>query len=68
MTLLVSVCRVSRPVPKDEMETFQAAQREVFGDAVGPMTFLSDPNDPHQAAVGGEVKDMEKMRDISRTP
>ena len=68
MTLLVSVTRVSHIPVGPELEDFHAAHEKLFGEAVGRMTFLRDPNDANQAAVIGEVHDLEKMRVISRTP
>ena len=68
MTMLVSVCRVSHIPVGAELEEFHTAHKEVFGDAVGKMTFLRDPQDANQAAVVGQVHDLEKMREISRTP
>lgn len=68
MTLLVSVTRVSHIPVEAELEDFHAAHEKLFGGAVGKMTFLRDPNDANQAAVIGEVHDLEKMRAISRTP
>jgi hypothetical protein len=68
MTMLVSVCRVSHIPVGAELEDFHAAHKEVFGDAVGKMTFLRDPQDANQAAVVGQVHDLEKMRELSRTP
>ena len=68
MTLLVSVTRVSHIPVGAELQEFHAAHQDVFGDAVGKMTFLRDPHDANQAAVVGMVHDLEKMRAISRTP
>ena len=68
MTLLVSVTRVSHIPVGAELQEFHAAHQDVFGDAVGKMTFLRDPHDANQAAVVGKVHDLEKMRAISRTP
>ncbi len=68
MTLLVSVTRVSHIPVGTELDEFHTAHQDVFGSAVGKMTFLRDPQDANQAAVVGEVYDLEKMRQISRTP
>ncbi|QIE41957.1 hypothetical protein G5B39_08295 [Rhodobacteraceae bacterium SC52] len=68
MTLLVSVTRVSHIPVGPELEDFHAAHKEIFGETVGKMTFLRDPHDANQAAVVGDVHDLEKMRAISRTP
>lgn len=68
MTLLVSVARVSHIPVGAELDEFHIAHKEVFGGAVGKMKFLRDPSDANQAAVVGEVHDLEKMRQISRTP
>jgi len=68
MPLLVSVTRVSHIPVGAELEKFHAAHERVFGGSVGKMTFLRDPQDGNQAAVVGEVHDLEKMRAISRTP
>ena len=68
MTLLVSITRVSHIPVGAELEEFHAAQASLFGEAVGKMTFLRDPQDANQVAVVGEVHDLEKMRVISRTP
>lgn len=68
MTLLVSVARVSHIPVGPELEEFHAAHQKIFGEAIGKMTFLRDPQDANQAAVAGEVHDLEKMRAISRTP
>lgn len=68
MTLLVSVTRVSHIPVGPELEEFHAAHERIFGGAVGKMIFLRDPQDANQAAVVGEVHDLEKMRAISRTP
>ncbi|TCS61830.1 hypothetical protein EDD52_1103 [Primorskyibacter sedentarius] len=68
MALLVSVTRVSHIPVGPELEEFHAAHKELFGDAAGKLIFLRDPNDANQAAVVGEVHDLEKMRAISRTP
>lgn len=43
MTMLVSICRVSHTPVGAELQDFHAVHREVFGDAVGEMTFLRDP-------------------------
>ena len=68
MALLVSVTRVSHIPVGTELEEFHAAHEKIFGDAAGKLVFLRDPNDANQAAVVGEVHDLEKMRAISRTP
>ena len=68
MTLLVSITRVSHIPQGTELAEFHAAHERLFGDAVGRMTFLRDPQDATQAAVIGKVHDLEKMREISRTP
>ena len=68
MPMLVSITRVSHIPVGAELEAFHAANQEVFGGAVGQMTFLRDPQDANQAAVIGEVHDLEKLREISRTP
>jgi hypothetical protein len=68
MAMLVSVTRVSHIPVGAELEEFHIAHQAVFGDAVGEMKFLRDPQDANQAAVVGEVIDLEKMREISRTP
>lgn len=68
MTLLVSVTRVSHIPAGEELEEFHTAHERVFGDCAGRLTFLRDPHDANQAAVVGEVHDLEKMRAISRTP
>ena len=52
MTMLVSVCRVSHIPVGAELDDFHKAHKEVFGDAVGKMTFLRDPQDANQAAHG----------------
>ncbi|MFA8442625.1 hypothetical protein [Yoonia sp.] len=68
MALLVSVTRVSHIPVGPELEEFHAAHEKLFGDAAGKLSFLRDPHDANQAAVVGEVHDLEKMRAISRTP
>ena len=68
MTLLISVTRVSHIPEGAELAEFHAAHEKLFGEAVGKMTFLRDPQDPNQAAVVGQVHDLDKMRAISRTP
>lgn len=68
MTLLVSVTRVSHIPVGSELDEFHIAHQNLFGGAVGKMKFLRDPQDANQAAVVGEVHDLEKMRQISRTP
>ena len=68
MTMLVSVTRVSHIPEGAELEEFHAAHKELFGDAAGDMKFLRDPQDANQVAVVGEVHDLEKLREISRTP
>ena len=68
MTMLVSITRVSHIPEGAELEEFHKAHKKIFGDAVGKMTFLRDPRDANQAAVVGEVHDLEKVREISRTP
>lgn len=68
MTMLVSITRVSHIPEGAELEEFHKAHKEVFGDSVSKMKFLRDPQDANQAAVVGEVMDLEKMRKISRTP
>jgi len=68
MTLLVSIARVSHIPVGSELEDFHAAHKEIFGEAVGKMKILRDPQDANQAAVVGEVHDLEKMRAISRAP
>lgn len=68
MALLVSVTRVSHIPVGTELEEFHAAHEKLFGDTAGKLIFLRDPNDANQAAVVGEVHDIEKMRAISRTP
>lgn len=47
---------------------YHAEQKAVFGDSMTIRAILRDPNDPHQVAVVGHVKDLEAMRAISRTP
>lgn len=68
MTLLVSVIRVSHIPVGAELEEFHVAHKELFGSATGKLRFLRDPQNANQAAVVGEVYDLEKMREISRTP
>ncbi|MDB4112002.1 hypothetical protein N9571_05565, partial [Yoonia sp.] len=42
--------------------------KALFGDAMTIKAILRDPNDAYQVAVVGEVTDLEKVRNVSRTP
>ena len=68
MPMLVSITRVSHIPVGPELEELHKAHEHVFGDSLGRLTFLRDPNDANQAAVVGEVHNFEKMREISRSP
>lgn len=68
MTMLVSITRVSHIPVGAELAEFHTAHEELFGNAAGRITFLRDPQDKNQAAIVGEVHDLERMRAISRTP
>ena len=68
MTMMVSIARVSTTENPMNLPEYQAEQKAVFGDSMTIMAILRDPNDPHQVAVVGDVKDLEAMRAISRTP
>jgi hypothetical protein len=68
MSNFVSIARVSHIPVGAELAEFHAAHKDLFGDAVGAITVLKDPNDANQIAVVGEVHDLDKMRAISRSP
>ena len=68
MPMLVSITRVSHIPVGAELEELQRANKKVFGDTIGPLKFLRDPKDANQAAVVSEVHNLEKMREISRSP
>lgn len=67
MSNFVSIARVTHIPTGTELAAFHAAHEALFGDTVGAITILGDPNDANQAAVVGEVHDLDKMRAISRT-
>ncbi|WP_375254582.1 hypothetical protein [Yoonia sp.] len=68
MTMMVSIARVSTTENPMGLPEYHAEQEAIFGDAMKITAILRDPNDPHQVAVVGEVKDLEATRAISRTP
>lgn len=68
MSLMVSIARISEFPDAARMTDFESAHRAVFGDCCDVPTLLRDPEDPNQIAVVANVRDLEALRSISRTP
>jgi len=68
MTMMVSIARVSTTENPLGNAQYQAESEAIFGDSMKITAMLRDPNDAHQVAVVGDVKDLERMRAASRTP
>jgi len=68
MPMMISIARTSTTENPMGSPTFHAAHEAVFGDAITIKAIIPDANDPYQVAVVGEVKDIEKVRAVSRTP
>lgn len=68
MTMMISVARVADlPNPIND-PTFHADHEAMYGDAMRITHILRDPNHADQIAMVGEVRDLEALRRISRTP
>ena len=68
MTMMVSIARVSTTENPMGSAQYQAEHQAIFGDSMKITAMLRDPNDAYQIAVVGDVKDLERMRAVSRTP
>jgi hypothetical protein len=66
--MMISIARVSTTENPMGSAGFEADHKASFGDAMTIKAILRDPNDAYQVAVLGEVKDLEKVRTVSRTP
>lgn len=67
MSMMVSIARVSTTENPLGSAQYQAEHAAIFGDSMKVTAMLRDPNDAHQVAVVGDVKDLERMRAASRT-
>lgn len=68
MSMMISIARVSMTENPLNLASYQDEQKAIFGDAMQVTHILRDPNDAHQVAVVGDVKDLGAVRRISRTP
>ena len=68
MSMMISIARVSTTQNPMESAVYEAEHKAVFGDSMTIKAILRDPNDAYQVAVVGDVKDLEKVRTVSRTP
>ena len=68
MSTMISIARVSTTENPMSSHAYHAEQEAIFGDAMKVTAILRDPNDAYQVDVVGDVKDLEAVRAISRTP
>jgi hypothetical protein len=66
--MMISIARVSTTANPLNLPEYQVEHEAIFGDSMTITAVLRDPNDPHQIAVVGDVRDLERMRQASRTP
>lgn len=68
MPMMISIARSSTTENPMKSATFHAEHAAMFGDAITIKAIIPDANDAYQYAVVGDVKDIEHVRKVSRTP